>query len=531
MANGKVRCGQCEHIFNALENLYETESEADISAEHPAQSATEQSLTSEPVSSPGIDDSTTSITSSGLTGNIEPTTPDISFKEKMERITASLSAATQELKTVRETSVQDDSSFTGSSDIIDSEFQTRKIEQPTEQPVAYESQAQTPVDERVTEEAVVTPPEPEPEPEPEPDEELDILDFNDTEVEDEEENIPLTDFSTRKVEQEDLDILNSLISASNSQSSAQTGDDDLLDDQEIINVTLGDEGDSLDEQLASDLDELDALEQELTGELDNELEQDEQDTIEDEISLDSEIGGSHDSELDDADDLLAELEQLEQEIVDNSELDSAVSAEDNSSAQEAIVMETAPEPETAEASAPVKKQQEEVVPSFLTQNDARPTNPNTMFAWLGGTIVLVITLTLQYLHFNSVSFAQNSTFRPFLESLCPVTGCALPLKKAPSKIITVNHDVRTHPKINNALEIQLTFKNKAQFTQGYPVLEIIFSNPRGEVVAQRQFLPDEYLTADIQAEHGIKHDQSQDVWLKIIDPDPGSLLSFQFNYL
>jgi len=63
------------------------------------------------------------------------------------------------------------------------------------------------------------------------------------------------------------------------------------------------------------------------------------------------------------------------------------------------------------------------------------------------------------------------------------------------------------------------------------LLKITFSNPRGEVVASRNFLPDEYLTGDIQAARGIKANQRQEINLKIIDPDPGALLSFQFNYL
>ena len=92
--------------------------------------------------------------------------------------------------------------------------------------------------------------------------------------------------------------------------------------------------------------------------------------------------------------------------------------------------------------------------------------------------------------------------------------------------------MRSHSNVKNALEIQLTFKNKTTFTQAYPTLEIIFSNQLGDVVARRKFSPKEYLTANIQYTRGLKSNQSQDVNLEIADPNPGSpLLSFQFNYL
>lgn len=154
-----------------------------------------------------------------------------------------------------------------------------------------------------------------------------------------------------------------------------------------------------------------------------------------------------------------------------------------------------------------------------------------MLGWLAGTIVLLLLLAAQYLHVNSTKFSQDPGIRPFLETLCPITKCPLPLIKTPRKIVTVSHDVRSHPRVNNALEIQLIFKNKASNTQGYPILEITFSNPLGEVIARRKFSPDEYLTGDIQYERGLKANQSQEINIKIVDPDPGALLSFQFNYL
>jgi len=144
---------------------------------------------------------------------------------------------------------------------------------------------------------------------------------------------------------------------------------------------------------------------------------------------------------------------------------------------------------------------------------------------------MVVILGSQYLHFNSQHLAQNKTFRPFLEILCSISQCELPLLKVSDKIVTVEHDVFSHKTYKQALEVQLTFKNKAAVTQAYPVLEIVFSNPLGKVIAQRKFPPEKYIEDQSQLNQGMKPNQRQIIRLDIVDPDPGALLSFQFNYL
>ncbi len=292
----------------------------------------------------------------------------------------------------------------------------------------------------------------------------------------------------------------------------------------------------------------------LLNELDdiNQTLSDSNDSLDDEFSK----PGSDFDDLDNGDDLLAELEQLESDFLNkdissikgmspaysdaqsNGSLaaDGSLSADgtlpaDGSSLANGSTSEDifATGAETKDASS--AKVQEEVVPSFLTQTESSHTSPAAMLGWLSGTIILLLVLAAQYLHVNSIKFSQDRSFRPLLETLCPITNCALPLLSQPGKIVTVSHDVRSHPGVNNALEIHLTFKNKAPHTQNYPILEITFSNPLGEVVAQRKFIPDEYLSGDIQYSRGLKTNQTQEVNLKIVDPNPDSELSFQFNYL
>ena len=331
----------------------------------------------------------------------------------------------------------------------------------------------------------------------EPEGELDFVDF---EIDEPDNSIqsPTFKYNTRKIDDGDMDILNSLIEGDDQ----NTSSDELLDELDDINKTLSDTQDSLDDEFSNLSDDFD--------------------------------------DLDSGDDLLAELEQLENDFLHNNK-DSSTLSDDQESKEEQfprnIEADTNFEESTQETkteSLPISsntEHHEEVVPSFLTQNDSTNSNPAAMLGWLAGTIGLLVLLSIQYLHVNSTQFSQNANVRPLLETLCPITNCSLPLIKTPRKIVTVSHDVRSHPKINNALEIQLVFKNKAKYTQSYPLLAITFSNPLGEVIARRKFMPEEYLTGDIPYARGLKANQSQEINLKIIDPDPGSLLSFQFNYL
>ena len=521
IAHGKVRCGQCDHVFNALENLYndDTPEPADEPTPETAPQSADESASESP------DEPSTS----DQFQNTEFSIPNVDIKEKMERIVASLSAATEELKNARKVNTFDNvaiekkskkAKFPAFNEItqtddslldellqIEDSLEINEIS-PAEDNLKIDKTSpakdtleikETPVAEDALEIKET----------PASKDDLDIVAFSEDKSTQADSSI-FTDFNVNKVDQNDLDILNSLID----DSEQNTPDSDLHNESDNIDKTLSDKSDSLDDEFSN---------------LDDEFEQ-----------------------LGKGDDLLAELEQLENDFLNNTEtpeshdsdkdhsqLDSSSPAEaystnDNSAADTSLddkrdADDTELDSDNKLSKAPLI--QDEIVPSFLTQNDSSSSNPKAILGWLASTIALLVVLAFQYLHFNSANFSQDPGIRPVLESLCPLTGCSLPLKSTPQKIVTVTHDVRTHSTVNNALEIQLTFKNKAAYTQSYPVLEITFSTPVGEIIARRKFLPYEYMKSNSYYSSGLKSNQSQEISLNVVDPDPNSLLSFQFNYL
>ncbi|MCK5666992.1 MAG: DUF3426 domain-containing protein [Thiotrichaceae bacterium] len=221
-------------------------------------------------------------------------------------------------------------------------------------------------------------------------------------------------------------------------------------------------------------------------------------------------------------DLLQQLDQLEGKYT-------SASSDDEQCLDEELTAVEPPPASSAKNIPQIEKTEQE--PGYFNQSSFSRQSSAALFSWLAGTILLILLLGVQYLHFNSSQLAHNNTYRPFLEILCPISQCKLPLFKSTKKIVTTNHDIYSHKVFENALEVQLTFKNKSTIKQAYPVLEIIFFNPLGTVIAQRKFLADEYIENKTQLSQGINPGQTQQVRLDIIDPDPTALLSFQFNYL
>lgn len=145
--------------------------------------------------------------------------------------------------------------------------------------------------------------------------------------------------------------------------------------------------------------------------------------------------------------------------------------------------------------------------------------------WLFPTLagVLVLSLGLQVLWFNRDTLSQSPTWRPLLERVCAVTGCAL----APITDIQAIHSdalqVRSHPDIANALSVHIVLRNDAAFAQPFPGLYLRFSDTQGETVVQRRFTPAEYLPEGVSALGMLPPMAPLQITLDILDPGPKAI--------
>ena len=126
--------------------------------------------------------------------------------------------------------------------------------------------------------------------------------------------------------------------------------------------------------------------------------------------------------------------------------------------------------------------------------------------------------------------AMDPGWRPAMEGLCSLVACELPLPADPESVALLNRDVRRHPEVSNALLVNATMINRAGFTQSWPVMSIRFSDLSGKPVAERRFLPAEYLGETFNYSDGMAPAAPVHVVLEIEDPGEEAV-SFQFDFL
>jgi predicted Zn finger-like uncharacterized protein len=145
-------------------------------------------------------------------------------------------------------------------------------------------------------------------------------------------------------------------------------------------------------------------------------------------------------------------------------------------------------------------------------------------------VALLLLLGVQWLYFNRTSLAAHDDWRPSLELFCSFLRCELPLRVDLSRIELLSRDVRKHPRVADALLVNATLVNHADFPQPYPILEVTFANSTGTPVAARRFRPDEYLGNHVNIKAGMPVNTALQVMLEIKDPGEDAV-SFQFDFL
>jgi len=157
------------------------------------------------------------------------------------------------------------------------------------------------------------------------------------------------------------------------------------------------------------------------------------------------------------------------------------------------------------------------------------------FFWGIGSLLLIGTLALEYAWFNRDQLNQIPQLQAWTEKLCQHIECNDISIRDPKKIELVSRNVYSHPNEKNALMINITMKNQADFAQPYPIMQIRFSDVRGGDVAARRFLPDEYLPAEIlqQATPQAKpFEAGTNMTFTMEIQDPGKqAMTYEFDFL
>jgi predicted Zn finger-like uncharacterized protein len=135
-------------------------------------------------------------------------------------------------------------------------------------------------------------------------------------------------------------------------------------------------------------------------------------------------------------------------------------------------------------------------------------------------IALSATLVAQYFWWYLPLYSQLDRFRPAYVFVCQYVSCQLPPYSNLDAIRSDDLAVRSHPEQRNALSINMSFRNTASFSQAFPVVILSFNSSANEIIALREFSPQEYLSPGLQSVTNMPPNSPVQIQLEIMDPGP-----------
>ncbi|MEN8177491.1 MAG: DUF3426 domain-containing protein [Pseudomonadota bacterium] len=151
-------------------------------------------------------------------------------------------------------------------------------------------------------------------------------------------------------------------------------------------------------------------------------------------------------------------------------------------------------------------------------------------AWGTAGLLLILLLLLQLSWQYRERVIQNEYGRQLLTKMCNIAGCTTPERRDTSQIFIQHRDLRGHPSKSNALLLQLSIINRADFAQPFPKLHLSLFNDREKLIAHRTFEPLEYISDPNLIDNLMQ--QSEPVFISMELVDPGKdVTGFKFEFL
>lgn len=173
---------------------------------------------------------------------------------------------------------------------------------------------------------------------------------------------------------------------------------------------------------------------------------------------------------------------------------------------------------------------EDIAPDkFSAESHVRHYSMLATVSWSLAILVLIAALAAEYIWFNQPELMLDPRLEPLTAKLCGLADCQHLQMRDPSKIEMVSRNVYTHPNEKAALMISTTLVNHASYAQPHPDVQIDFSNVRGELVASRRFIPEEYLQTESEQLSLLQSGNPVTFGLEIIDPGKEAI-TYEFSF-
>mgnify|MGYP002639833194 FL=1 len=187
--------------------------------------------------------------------------------------------------------------------------------------------------------------------------------------------------------------------------------------------------------------------------------------------------------------------------------------------------------ETIDDSSEEKLIAAEDVPVTLRQamygEDYRNKNSLKPLLWTSGILLMIIAIIVQVIYYKRYQLISSEKYQTQIINLCQILPCDTRQFRNLSQIKLIERNVFTHPTRDNALMVTGLFQNEASFYQAIPKLKISLSDIQGNLIANRLFTPEEFMSnAEISRLPPGKAIQFR---LELVDPGTEAL-TYEFEF-
>tara|TARA_B110000879_G_scaffold112947_1_gene150765 strand:+ start:2919 stop:3731 length:813 start_codon:yes stop_codon:yes gene_type:complete len=129
------------------------------------------------------------------------------------------------------------------------------------------------------------------------------------------------------------------------------------------------------------------------------------------------------------------------------------------------------------------------------QTIRKPSNTlRTVISRLAVVAVGALVLAGQYIYFFSADLSRNENYRQPLITSCYYLGCKVAPYSDLDQLTINTFIIQSHPTQTGAVIVDMLIENKAPFRQPYPRIKVRFDDLQGQLVAQRIFSAEEYIS-------------------------------------
>jgi len=149
---------------------------------------------------------------------------------------------------------------------------------------------------------------------------------------------------------------------------------------------------------------------------------------------------------------------------------------------------------------------------------APPRSFRPVYLLLGLALALLLAAQVVY-HFRTEIATRWPASRPLLEAVCAPLKCTVPLPRLADLVSIEASDLHADPERENLLVLQASLRNRADFAQDYPALELTLTNVEDKAIARRVLQPGDYLPPGTLSKGGTAFAANAEIELRIwLDP-------------